>query len=87
MAISVGHDHPLSQLTAEEIRHAARLIRNAWSEQVEIIYKSITLKEPDKSLVLEYLEAEHLHSVHRPTFDRESFIVYYKKGGVIMNRS
>lgn len=74
--------HPLSQLTPDEIRESARLIREYYPKDVEFVFKTITLYEPDKALVLEYLAAEQAKSSTRPSIERRSFVAYYKRGHV-----
>lgn len=78
----VPQPHPLAQLTADEIKQSANLVRRVTGDDIELIFKAITLKEPDKTLILEYLEAEHSGASALPHLDRFGFVVYYKKGGV-----
>jgi primary-amine oxidase len=74
--------HPFSQLTAPEIRQTSRIIAQLYPDGVALIFKTITLYEPDKTLALEYLKAEHENRVDRPAIDRQSFVAYYKKDEV-----
>ncbi|KAL2851248.1 copper amine oxidase [Aspergillus pseudodeflectus] len=72
--------HPFSQLTPVEIRKVGEII-SALSPETRLIFKTITLQEPDKKQALKYLEAEHSGSAVRPLVERCAFIAYYKKGG------
>lgn len=75
--------HPFSQLTPAEITQSAEIIRNLYPG-TELIFKIITLEEPDKAQALKYLEAEHAVEASRPFVERRSFAAYYKKGGASM---
>lgn len=77
-----GSYHPLSQLGKDEIIEAASSIRREYLPDDEIVFKSITLLEPDKDAVLEYLEEEHAATVHRRSIDRLAFISFYRKQSV-----
>lgn len=69
--------NPLLDLTAAEIRHAATLIRRFHKGQ-ELVFKAITLEEPQKPLVLEYLKARS-NGTRGPAIPREVFAAYYIK--------
>lgn len=51
--------HPLSQLTADEIRRAADIIRKARPSRSSIVFRTITLEEPAKAILLPFLATEH----------------------------
>lgn len=72
--------HPLVDLTAEEIERAAGLVRKLHREQ-PLVFKAVTLEEPQKHLVLEYLKAERNGS-KVPSVPRLAFTAYYLKGTV-----
>ncbi|OAQ59106.1 copper amine oxidase [Pochonia chlamydosporia 170] len=71
--------HPFSQLTAAEIKLSSQIIRQLHPANTVIIFKTITLQEPDKEVALEYLQAESEHRPDRPVIDRRSFVAYYRK--------
>jgi primary-amine oxidase len=73
--------HPLGPLTASEISESARLIKALWPEDVDLQFKSITLREPDKADLLPFLAAEHSGQA-TPTVERRSFVVYYLRSTV-----
>lgn len=72
--------HPLSDLTADEVKHAARIVRQLHKDQ-ELVFKAITLEEPQKNLILKYFRAEEDGSP-LPTVPRQVFAAYYLKGTV-----
>lgn len=72
--------HVLSDLTADEIRHTARLIKHLHRPD-ELVFKAITLDEPRKELVLEYFRAQ-LNGEPLPVVPRIVFAAYYIKGTV-----
>ncbi|KAF1812851.1 hypothetical protein P152DRAFT_435079 [Eremomyces bilateralis CBS 781.70] len=72
--------HPLSQLSANEIRRSSVLVRALHPPEFGLDFKSITLNEPNKKLVLEFLDAEHSRRPTPPVIDRESIVSYYVKG-------
>lgn len=51
--------HPLDQLSAEEIRTAADIIRTTRPNGASIVFRTITLEEPAKAQLIPFLEAEH----------------------------
>lgn len=51
--------HPLDQLSSDEIRSAAGIIRQARPKGTSIIYRTITLEEPAKATLIPFLELEH----------------------------
>ncbi|KAL9094373.1 MAG: hypothetical protein Q9165_003223 [Trypethelium subeluteriae] len=71
--------HPFAPLSAEEIRHAAQLLRGVWPADTNIYFKSITLEEPPKAEVLAFLESEHRGS-KQPHIARKAFVAYYLRG-------
>lgn len=73
--------HPLSPLTASEIRGAARLTRSLYAPNAKLQFKAITLEEPEKARLVPFLEAEH--SARRlPSIDRKAFVSYYLRNTV-----
>lgn len=76
--------HPLADLTAEEVVRVANLVR-ALHPGSQLTFKAITLEEPDKTLTVRYLEAEHAgRSAPRPS--RIAFAAYYIRGVVSLWR-
>lgn len=68
--------HPLAPLTADEINVAGALVRGIWPAGTDLHYKSVTLDEPPKALVLPFLEAEHGKGP-LPSIPRKAFVNYY----------
>lgn len=73
--------HPLGQLTAEEIKESSRLIATCWPTQTNIHFKIITLSEPKKSELVPFLAAEHSGQA-TPTIERRSLVIYYIRNTV-----
>ena len=65
-----GPCHPLAPLSAAELQSAAAIIKASWPAQTDLHFKVVTLQEPPKVEVLQYLEAEHpekgLHQLLHP---------------------
>jgi Cu2+-containing amine oxidase len=72
--------HPLRDLTANEIKRAASLIKQLHRNQ-ELVFKAITLDEPNKNLVLRYFKAQE-NGTALPKVPRIVFAAYYFKGTV-----
>lgn len=72
--------HPLSDLTATELKQAASLVRALYRGQ-QLVFKAITLEEPPKELVLRYFKAEE-NGTPLPVIPRTAFAAYYLKGTV-----
>lgn len=72
--------HPLRDLTASEIKQAASLVRQLHRGQ-ELVFKAITLAEPQKDLVLQYFKAQE-NGTALPAIPRIVFAAYYFKGTV-----
>ncbi|RUS34240.1 copper amine oxidase [Jimgerdemannia flammicorona] len=73
--------HPLDPLSAEEVVATANILRSAKPE-MDIIFNTITLKEPPKKLMLKYLGYDHLEegtSKSNVTVPREAFVVIIEK--------
>ncbi|KAL9098140.1 MAG: hypothetical protein Q9163_006145 [Psora crenata] len=68
--------HPLCPLTPSEIEKSAELVRSIYPATPEIHFKTITLEEPEKALLVPYLEAEHAGR-RTPRIDRRAFVSYY----------
>jgi primary-amine oxidase len=73
--------HPLGQLTADEIKESARLVKALWPSNTNIQFKGITLQEPKKSELVPFLAAEHAGE-STPTIERRSFVLYYIRNTV-----
>ncbi len=73
--------HPLSPITASEIRAAAGLVRRLYPSTTNFQFKTITLEEPEKARLVPYLEAEH-NAQRLPKIDRKAFVCYYLRNTV-----
>ena len=73
--------HPLSPLTASEITNSAELIRGQWPSNIDLRFKVVTLQEPEKRLMVPYLDAEH-SGKELPHLPRKSFVAYYIRNTV-----
>lgn len=74
-------EHPIGPLIAEEITRSSSLIKSSWPAQTGIQFKTITLLEPEKALLLPYLLAER--KGEKPTaIQRKSFVTYVIKNTV-----
>lgn len=72
--------HPLADLTTNEIGQARDLVQ-AKHPRTLLSFKAITLEEPTKESMLEYLEAEHAgKSATCP--NRIAYCAYYFRGTV-----
>lgn len=74
-------EHPLGPLVADEITQSASLIKAAWPAETEIQFKTITLLEPEKALLLPYLQAERKGDRPAP-IQRRSVVTYVIKNTV-----
>ena len=73
--------HPLSPISASEIKRSADLIKSSWPYRTDFHFKAITLEEPAKAELIPYLDAEHRgHKL--PHIDRRSFVSYYIRNTV-----
>ena len=75
--------HPLCPLTAPEISDTAQLIKNLWPSNVDLLFKVITLEEPQKKHFVPYLDAEHAGRPV-PRIDRKAFVSYYLRNTVTL---
>ncbi|KAI9323500.1 copper amine oxidase [Dichotomocladium elegans] len=67
--------HPLNNLSAEEIRRTAEIIRRERGSSETYVFNSMVLKEPPKDIMMAYLGWAP-SSVPKPTaIDREAFVV------------
>ena len=73
--------HPLCPLTASEISDTAQLINSLWPSNVDLLFKVITLEEPQKKHFVPYLDAEHAGR-NLPRIDRKAFVAYYLRNTV-----
>ena len=78
---SVSAQHPLSALSASELRNAAAIIKASWLAHTDLHFKVVTLQEPPKAEVLKYLEAEH-SGKPVPSISRKAFVNYYIRNTV-----
>lgn len=69
--------HPLRDLTADEINQAASLIKRLHKEQA-LVFKAITLEEPQKDLELNYFKAQE-DGTALPVAPRVVFAAHYFK--------
>ena len=83
MAEAIKHiaPHPLCPLTASEIKGSAELLKACWPPRTDFHFKTITLEEPAKSLLVPFLEAEH-KGLRLPLIDRKAFVSYYIRNTV-----
>ncbi|KAF7548687.1 hypothetical protein G7046_g8593 [Stylonectria norvegica] len=70
--------HPFADLSSDEIKRARNLIQAAYP-RILLSFKAITLEEPDKALMIDYLQAEHEKRLS-PAPDRLAFCAYYVRG-------
>jgi primary-amine oxidase len=73
--------HPLAPLSAQELTHAAAIIKGSWPAHTDLHFKVVTLEEPPKPEVLQYLEAEH-NNQSLPAISRKAFVNYYIRNTV-----
>jgi len=78
--------HPLSPLTASEIKKTAHLIRGLWPTGTSLQFKTITLEEPEKARLVPYLEAEHAGK-RLPKIERKAFICYCIRNTVSLSNT
>jgi len=74
-------EHPIGPLTAQEIAQSAALLRAFWPAKTNLQFKTITLLEPAKTLLLPYLQAERAGQTPAP-IERKSFLIYYIRNTV-----
>jgi hypothetical protein len=73
--------HPLCPLTASEISNTAQLIKALWPSHADLLFKALTLEEPQKKHFVTYLDAEHAGRT-LPRIDRKAFVAYYLRNTV-----
>lgn len=73
--------HPLSPLGPNEFTTCAQLISAAWPENTQLAFKTITLAEPPKRILVPYLETER-SGLPRGVIDRKAFVTYYIRNTV-----
>ena len=69
--------HPFAPLSGLEITNAASIIRKSWPQDTDVQFRVITLREPDKSSVIPFLESENNGRSYSVPVARKAFIVYY----------
>lgn len=74
-------EHPIGPLTAQEIAQSAALLKAFWPANTDLQFKTITLLEPVKTLLLPYLQAERAGQTPTP-IERRSFLIYYIRNTV-----
>jgi primary-amine oxidase len=74
--------HPLGPLSPSEILQSSELVKGCWPQGTDCHFKVITLLEPKKAELIQYLAAERAGRDHTSTIDRRSFVVYYLRGTV-----
>lgn len=80
-AVKQSPNHPLSPLTAVEIRTAAEAVKAICPGRPDIHFKILTLDEPEKALLVPFLDAEHAGR-KLPHIDRKVFVAYYIRNTV-----
>jgi primary-amine oxidase len=73
--------HPLGPLTPDEIRQTSSIVAQSWPQGTQFRFKSIKLREPTKTELIPYLEAERAGK-ELPSIERFSDVVYYIKNTV-----
>ena len=73
--------HPLNPITESEILGTANLLRSKYPEGTNLHFKAITLEEPEKAVLVPYLQAEH-NGGNLPKIDRKIFVSYYIRNTV-----
>ena len=76
-----GQTHPLGPLGIAELSSSAALIQEQWPRATELQFKIITLQEPEKAAVLEYIEKRRAGQ-NTPIIERRSFVNYYLRNTV-----
>lgn len=74
--------HPLTPLSSVEIVSAAGIIRSLYPANTSLLFKAVTLQEPEKAATLKYLDAEHAGTALPTGIDRKAFIAYYIRNTV-----
>lgn len=77
--------HPLNPITESEIRRAVNILRSKYPEGTKLHFKAVTLEEPEKALMMPYLQAEH-NGGDLPRIDRKIFVNYYLRNTVSKDR-
>ena len=80
-AVKQSPNHPLCPLTAVEIRTAAEAVKAMYPGRPDIHFKILTLDEPEKVLLVPFLDAEH-GGRQLPQIDRKVFVAYYIRNTV-----
>lgn len=73
--------HPLSPLTAAEITRSSDLVRSLYPPKIDLHFKVVTLEEPEKCVVVPFLDAEH-RGKPLPSIERKAFVCYYIRNTV-----
>lgn len=76
--------HPLAPLSTSELTSAASILKASWPARTDLHFKVVTLEEPPKSEVLQYLDAEH-NNKPLPSIPRKAFVNYYIRNTVRYN--
>ena len=73
--------HPLAPLTTSEIESSRDLIKSLYPVTTSLLYKQITLQEPEKVELAPYLDAE-FQGRPKGRIDRRAFVTYYIRNTV-----
>lgn len=73
--------HCIAPLTGDEISHASGLVKALYPSNTSLQFKVVTLQEPPKVEVLQYLEAEHSKGP-LPAIERKAWVNYYIRNTV-----
>ncbi|EXJ85677.1 primary-amine oxidase [Capronia coronata CBS 617.96] len=76
--------HPVSNLTVSEIHRSVEFVRALHPGVPNLVFKVVTLREPDKTELQHYFEAEASGS-DLPNIDRRSFVNFYQKNSNILH--
>ena len=80
-AKEASRQHPLSPLSSTEIRATGELIKGIYLQGTGLLYKQITLREPDKAYLAPWLDAKFDGKPVQP-LDRKADVSYYIRNTV-----
>ncbi|CAM0137855.1 peroxisomal copper amine oxidase [Umbelopsis sp. WA50703] len=75
---STSNPHPLDPLSTDEVIQTATLIRESRGEDSKFIFNTITLREPNKDIMLAYLGWDK-ETPKPETVERESFVIIIER--------
>ena len=73
--------HPIAPLTIAEIDACRLAVEALYPADIKLMWKALTLREPDKSELAPALDAE-AESKTLPAIDRKAFVAYYIRNTV-----